>query len=277
MNSDEDRAQAHREAQQRYYRRKKSECVFYSQELERLRNQVTYLTGQLTEKDNSRAQLQTQLTERNTLISQLQQQLTERNAANTQLQTLLSRCDNQEESRRVGALVEALTGEIQRGQLCLQTINQLNSEKASLGIYRNLLAELNDRYPKILTSFIHELQQPGNSSSYPEINNWAREQFQRIGQNEIRSLEQFRSNAPNQSPIQPNVPVQQIQPVINQPPVQYVQPAIYSDPDFINYINLKRALGIRTKTIRDPANNQQNEYNRLYRRLYNRYRYVPDF
>ena len=53
------------------------------------------------------------------MISQLQQQLAERNVAVTQLQTLLSSCeanDNQEESRRVGELVGALTSEIQRGQ-----------------------------------------------------------------------------------------------------------------------------------------------------------------
>ena len=41
----------------------------------------------------------------------------------TQLQTLLSRCDNQGENRRIGELVQALTNEIQRGQHCLQIIN----------------------------------------------------------------------------------------------------------------------------------------------------------
>jgi chromosome segregation ATPase len=197
--TEEDRAQAHREAQQRYYRRKKNECEFYSQELERLRNQVSYLTGQLNERDNSRSQLQSQLNEKNNLISQLQQQVSERNVTVTQLQTLLSRCDNQEENRRIGELVQALTGEIQRGQQCLQIINQLNSEKEQLNsekeqmrIYKNILVELNDKYPKLLPSFVYELQFSGNAASLPEINNWAREQLSRIGQNEVRSLSNFK-------------------------------------------------------------------------------------
>lgn len=190
--TEEQRVQAHREAQQRYYQRRKNECEFYSQELERLRNQVSYLTGQLSERENSKSTLQTQLNERNTLISQLQQQVSEKNTAIVQLQTLLSRCDNQEESRRIGELVQALTGEIQRGQQCLQIINQLNAEKESLRIYKNILVELNNKYPKMLPSFTYELQLPGNGASLAEIQNWAREQVSKINVNEVRSLTGFK-------------------------------------------------------------------------------------
>jgi chromosome segregation ATPase len=190
--TEEERTQAHREAQQRYYRRRKSECEFLSQELERLRNQVSYLTGQLSERDNSKSQVQSQLHERNNLISQLQQQVAERNVAVTQLQTLLSRCDNQEENRRIQELVQALTSEIQRGQQCLQIINQLNSEKEQMRIYKNILVELNDKYPKLLPSFTYELQFPGNAASLPEINNWAREQVSKINTNQIQSLSAFK-------------------------------------------------------------------------------------
>ena len=73
------------------------------------------------------------------MISQLQQQVNEKNTTIIQLQSLLSRCDNQEENKRIQELVSALTSEIQRGQQCLQTINQLNSENAQIKVYRDLL------------------------------------------------------------------------------------------------------------------------------------------
>lgn len=229
------------------------------------------MNGQLIEKENSKNQLQSQLNDRNNRINQLEQQLNERNVAITQLQTLLSRCDSlvspgQEETRRpinrIGELVQALTNEIQRGQHCLQIINQLNSEKAALEIYKNILVELNDKYPKVLPSFVYEIQQPDNAASLQEISNWARDQLNKISPNQIVSLEPFKNITP-------------VQQILTQP--QYVQPAIYSDPDFQNYMNLKRALGVRTKTIRNPATQEHNEYNTLYRRLYSRYGTVPDF
>jgi TolA-binding protein len=237
--------------------------------MERLRNQVNYLTGQLNERDNSRSQLQVTLNERIILITNLQQQLAERNASISQLQTLLSRCDNQEDSRRIGELVQALTTEIQRGQHCLQIINQLNSEISPLRIYKDLLVVLHDKYPKILPSFAFSLQQPDNSSSLPEVQNWAREQSLKLSSNNVQSLDPFTNTTSSQQSIPLNPPVYTSS--------SYIQPAIYSDPDYINYINLKRALGVRTKQIRNAVTPEQNEYNRLYRNLYSRFRFVPDF
>ena len=52
--------------------------------------------------------------------------------------------------------------------------------------------ELNDKYPKLLPSFVFELQFPENAASLPEINNWAREQVTKISSNEIRSLMGFK-------------------------------------------------------------------------------------
>lgn len=49
--------------------------------------------------------------------------------------------------------------------------------------------EINNKYPKLLSSFVRELQQPGNTSSISKIQSWAREQSQRINQNEVRSLQ----------------------------------------------------------------------------------------
>jgi chromosome segregation ATPase len=137
---------------------------------------VSYLTGQLSEKDNSRSQVQVTLNEKVNTINQLQQQIAEKNATMIQLQTLFSRCDNEEVSRRIQELSQALTSEIERQQTCLQTINQLNSENTSLKITRDLLVELNNKYPKVLPSFVYEIQQPGNVSAIPEINNWAKEE-----------------------------------------------------------------------------------------------------
>lgn len=190
--TEEDRVQSHREAQQRYYYRRKGQCEFYDQEFQRLNYQVSYLNGQLIEKENSKVQLQSQLNERNNTINQIQQQLNERNVAITQLQTLLSRCDNQEENRRNQELVQTLTNQIQREQTCLQIINQLNSENGQLKIFRDLLIELNDKYPKILPSFIFEVLQTGNQLSSADLKKWAREQLFNISQNDYRPLAGFR-------------------------------------------------------------------------------------
>ena len=110
----------------------------------------------------------------------------------TQLQSLLSTCGDKEVNDKIKDLTLALTNEIQRQQSCLQTINQLNSENNVLTIFKDLLVELNDKYPKVLSSFVYELQLPGNQASLPEINNWAKEQLGKINQNEIRSLVQFK-------------------------------------------------------------------------------------
>ncbi len=59
-------------------------------------------------------------------------------------------------------------------------------------IYKNILVELNDKYPKLLPSFVFELQFPGNAASLPEINNWAMEQVSKINSNEIQSLSAFK-------------------------------------------------------------------------------------
>lgn len=190
--TDEQRAQSHREAQQRYYYRKKAACEFYEDELQRLRNQVSYLNGQLAEKETSKNQLQTQLNEKNTTISQLQQQVADRNTTITQLQGLLSRCSDREEVNRIQELVQALTNEIQRGQTCLQTINQLNSENTLLKIFRDLVIEINEKYPKFLPSFVYSIQQPGVQVSSPEISNWAREQLSKINPMQLLPLQHFK-------------------------------------------------------------------------------------
>jgi hypothetical protein len=188
---------------------------------------------------------------------------------NFPLRCLLSRCDNQHDSRRIGELVQALTAEIQRGQHCLQIINQLNSEISTLRLFKDLVVVLHDKYPKILPSFAYALQQPGNSSSLPEVQNWAREQSQKLSSNDILFLDPFTNTAFTQQSIPQNPPVNTT--------YSSVQPAIYSDPDYINYINLRRALGVRTKQIGNPVDQNQNKYNRLYRRLYAKYRFAPDF
>jgi hypothetical protein len=59
------------------------------------------------------------------------QQVNEKNTAIVRLQSLISRYDNKEETQRpinrIGELVEALSNQIQRGQMCSQI---LNSEKS---------------------------------------------------------------------------------------------------------------------------------------------------
>lgn len=181
---EEIRAEKHRIAQQKYYWNKKGESITNALEVERLRNEVSYLEGQLTEKESSRSQLQIQLTERNSMISQLQQQLASKDANISQLQLLLSKCGNgvsdSDISQRLQELTLALTNEIQRTQVCLQTIRQLQAENTMLRIYRDLVVEIYTRYPQAFEAFVHELQQPGKQVSSPELNAWVQQQFKTI-------------------------------------------------------------------------------------------------
>ena len=193
---DEVKAEKHRVAQQKYYWTNKGKSITNLEELERLRNEVSNLTGQLTEKENAKIQLQSQLNEKINQTIQLQQQLLERNTAISQLQILLSKCGSNDETQRpidsIQELVQALTSEIQRGQQCLQIIDKLNSEKEWLEIYKNILVELNNKYPKILKSFVYELQYPGNNASLVEVQDWAREQAHKLNINEVSSLIGFK-------------------------------------------------------------------------------------
>jgi chromosome segregation ATPase len=170
-------AEKHRLAQQKYYWTKKGESITNAIEVERLRNQVSYLEGQLSQKESSQSRIEAQLNERNNMITQLQQQLAVKDANISQLQTLLSQCSNPDVERRLQELSQALSNEIQREQQCIQTISQLNTENASLKIFRDLVIELYTRYPSTLQTFVRELQQPGKQVSSTELNRWVQEQF----------------------------------------------------------------------------------------------------
>jgi predicted RNase H-like nuclease (RuvC/YqgF family) len=186
-------SEKHRLAQQKYYWNKKGESITNALELKKLRNHVSFLSGQLEEKERTQNRTEQQL---QTQISQLQQQLNERNTTIIQLQSLLSRSEagdgNQEERGRVQEITQALTNEIQRGQHCLEIINQLRVEKDQLLVFRNLLVELNDKYPKILSSFVYEISQPGNQASLAEINTWAAQEIKNVRPETVISLGQFR-------------------------------------------------------------------------------------
>ena len=74
---------------------------------------------------------------------------------NFTLRCLLSRCEDNDVSRRIQDLTQTLTNEIQREQSCLQTINQLNSENAQFKVFRDLLVEINNNQQSAkVTSFI---------------------------------------------------------------------------------------------------------------------------
>ena len=215
---------------------------------------ISQLQQQLSQKDISVSQLQQQVnecTERNTFmlhtisekdisLSQLRTQLTEKDTTISQLQTRLNNCVSTDVDRRLQDMSQSLANEMERQKSCLQTINQLNSENSNLKIFRDLAIELNNKFPKVLSSFVNEIQQPGNLASSPELNAWARDQITKISPTLILSLAPFKSPTPTQVPLQPNAPVRSPSPIIvpttNQPvatqPITQpiIQPLISTQP-----------------------------------------------
>lgn len=189
---EEIRVEKHRLAQQKYYWSKKGQSITNQEEIERLREQVNYLTGQLEEKERTRVEIEARLEDRGNVITRLEQQLTERNAEIVQLQGQISRCDNEEVNRRLEELRRALEERIQSEQVCLQTISQLMSENEGLKAYRDMVAELNTRYPRLLPSYIYEMEMTGNRSGNPQIQQWSRSLIQTLIPNELRSLQELK-------------------------------------------------------------------------------------
>ena len=216
-------------------------------------NVVANLNNQLQEKDNIISQLRSQisnnqppqndnvelnrrieeLTLRNTELSELrnsipqienryQQQLSTKDTdisnLNAQINTLQSDCVRVDLNRRLEELTRTVADKARQEQLCLQTISQLNADNSNLNIFRDFFSDINSRYPKILLSYINELQRPGNQSQYPELNAWAQSELSNITPNNVSSLEPFKRGG--ESPIM-NQNIQPVSKVINQN-VQYV-------------------------------------------------------
>ena len=194
----------------------------------------------IIEKDHLISQLQSQVEHFDSSVSTLRNQLTEKDASISQLQSRLNGCVSTDVDRRLQDLSQSLANEMERQKSCLQTINQLNSENANLKVFRDLAIELNNKFPKILTSFVNELQQPGNQASSPELKAWASDQISKISPTLILSLAAFKNPTPTQVPLQPNVSVRSPspimvpttkQPVATQPITQpIIQPLISTQP-----------------------------------------------
>lgn len=234
------------------------------QQISELSNRIILLTSSDNDKDRTISQYESQ-------TSQLQQQVSEKNSTISQLQARLSGCVTVDVDLHLQEMSQALANEMQRQQLCLQTINQLNSESSSLKFYYNLVLDLANRYPRLLPSFVYDSQQPGSQSPLPDVNNWTREQLSTISPQSVVSLVPFKSMVQtpslDSSTITPNVNI-----ISNDPTGR----SITTDPDFIRYSSLKQSLGLRTKTKANPVNESQKEYNKLYHKLYSKYGYVPD-
>lgn len=241
---------------------------------------INVMRQQISDKDQTITQLQSQNSDKDQTITQLQQQVFDKDQTITQLsniqsdlQTQLSNCVTTDVDRRLQEMSQTLDSRIQQEQLCLQTINQLNSANSDLTIYRDIVTELNNKYPKILPSFVSEIQRQGNESAHPEINNWASEQVSRILPSEIVSLSEFTNQCPSPALLQPQI-VSNVTsaPVIQQPIIN----SIHSDPQFQRYAFLKRSLGITSKTKANWRTPSEEEYHKLYNFLYKKYRFVPD-
>jgi chromosome segregation ATPase len=254
---------------------------------------ISQLQLQNSEKDLTISQLQLQNSEKDLTISQLQSQTSQNDSTifqlqsqNSQLHSQLSGCVTTDVDRRLQELSQTLNNKIQQEQLCLQTISQLTSDNSGLKIFSDILSDINSKYPKFLPSFVTEIQQPGNHSSYPEIDTWSREQLNRIVPNEILPLDSFRASSPVQ--VNPS-------PIINQPLIS--NPNLNLNPNIPNDVfGHDRTLSLQnplliTSNINHPASNDPDfqrwrylynnnikkttEYNNLYQNLRNRYNTTP--
>ena len=178
--------------------------------ISQLQEQTSQLQQQVSEKDRTifqlqsqTSQLQQQNSEKDSTISQLQLLNSQKDSTISQLHIQLNGCVTVDVDSRLQEMSQALANEMERQRLCLQTINQLNSENSSLKVFRDIISELNSKYPKILPSFVSEILQPGNQSPYPEINTWAREQSNKITPDQILPLTFFKTLSPAQAQVSP--------------------------------------------------------------------------
>ncbi len=231
---------------------------------------VSQLQQQNSEKDQTITELQNQTSQFESFISQLQLQNSQKDSTITQLQSQLSNCVTTDVDRRLQEMSQTLENKNQQEQLCLQTINQLNSENSNLKVFRDIISELNSKYPKFLPSFVYEIQQPGNESAYQEIDNWSREQLNRISSNEIIPLTSFRNLSPspvNSFPIQ----TQQIYSNPNIPNVSLETNTIIPNVNpIVNDPNFPRWLSLYNNNMKTSS-----EYKNLYQNLRNRYGESP--
>jgi chromosome segregation ATPase len=198
--------------------------------------------------------------------SQLRNQNVEKDIFINQLQTRLNNCVTTDVDKRLQEVTRVLEDKVQQEQLCLQTINKLNSENSSLKIFRDLVADINSRYPKILTSYISEIQKPNHQSQYPEINKWAQQQAGGILPEQVVSLAPF-SNIPSgqntpqvvssENISEPGTPIPQVS-------IQNIKHQTANDPDFQRWMYLYNNNLKKT-----------NEYNNLYQVLRRRYGMSP--
>jgi myosin heavy subunit len=257
--------------------------------ISQLQSQTSQFQQQVSDKDRTIFQLQGQ-------TSQLQQQNSEKDSTISQLQVRLSGCVTVDVDRRLQGMSQALANEMERQRVCLETISQLNSENASLKIFRDLAIELNDKFPKILPSFVNEIQQPGNQVSSPELNIWARDQLNLISPNQILTLEAFKNLSPvlatNPYPMT-NVPT--IQSVLSNPNIPYVSlltnTSVPTVPEYISNFSTAPQNVVNTLNINHPAANDpefqrwlylyynnmktSREYKNSYQNLRNRYGIPP--
>lgn len=248
--------------------------------------------NQLTQKDQIITQLQLQISELTNRITSLTSTNTEKDQTIAQLQSRLNNCVTTDVDRRLLELNTALENNIQREQLCLSTINQLNFDNSSLKIYRDIITDLNNKYPKLLTSFVSEIQRPGNESSHPEINSWARDQMSRILPSDILSLSAFTNQG--QSPVfqpsgsqTPDYVSNQLQAIGSQIPVNVSTqqfhmfynendiPEYQIIPNNINSAVLNQSDLRKFAYLHNNGKLLQPLYKRLYKRLYARYNRSP--
>ena len=249
---------------------KSEELNLRNVELSNLRNSIPQLESRYQQEIGELSQNNNQL---NQEVNELRTLNNNKDQTITQLEIRLSGCVTEDIVRRLQELSNSLNDKTQQAQLCLQSISQLTSENSNLKSYRDIVSDLNSKYPKILASFISELQQPGNQSFHPEINNWAREQLSNITPNDVLSLSAFRNLSPvNAFPIMnqqifpnPNIPNVSLQTNTNIPTVPQNQAnAMVNDPNFQSWLNLYNS-----------NMKNSNEYSRLYQNLRNRYGESP--
>ncbi len=189
------------------------ELSTHRNEIQTQGNTISQQSHQLGLKDVQIMSLENRINVLESSLSQCQQEIRSKDGEISNLSIRLTNCVPENVNTKLQELsitLEAQNNEIKR---CLEIISGLNAENRQYKILANLINELHNKYPKILPSFASELLQPGNESSSPDINNWARQQAPNIPPGNVLPLVAFRTQS-----------------LLNHIPVTMVNPTSLHDP-----------------------------------------------
>lgn len=258
--TDEEKLINPHESKQKYNQKMKDDLTVCKNDNILLRNQILFLCTQRDEQKTAQAQLQItneqlniEIEEHRRTISQLREEVSTCRDDIREKDQALSSChgDIREKDLAILHLRDELSVSTSQLQEIVHTLSQLNLENNNLKIYRDLVIELNSKYPKLLPSFVYEIQQPDNPASSPEVNTWARSQVESLTPTGVISLSAFKSITP--APIS-NIPCVSMK----------TDHCAFSDNQFQRWLYLWR-----------QNREDSNDYKNLYQILRRRYEVSP--